>query len=65
VQLEHLPRQRYAARQTPAARPVVEDKAARVAPCSKNLCKEIGNIAHSCGITEPQQLQRWHCRVVQ
>ena len=27
--------------------------------------KEIGVIAHSCGVLEPRQLRRFHCRVVQ
>ncbi len=25
---------------------------------------EIGVIAHSCGVREPRQLRRYHCRVV-
>jgi len=27
--------------------------------------KEIGIIAHSCGVKEPRQLRRYHCRMVQ
>jgi hypothetical protein len=27
--------------------------------------KEIGIIAHSCGVPEPRKLRRFHCRVVQ
>ncbi len=27
--------------------------------------KEIGIIAHSCGVREPRQLKRFHCRIVQ
>ncbi len=27
--------------------------------------KEIGVIAHSCGVREPRQLRRYHCRIVQ
>ena len=44
---------------------VPEDKAKRVARYSKTMRKEIGIIAHSCGVTEPRQLKRFHCRVVQ
>ncbi len=32
---------------------------------SKNMHKEIGIIAHSCGVPEPRRLKRFHCRVVQ
>jgi len=44
---------------------VVEDKAERVKQYSKNMHKEIGIIAHSCGVPEPRRLKRFHCRVVQ
>jgi glutamate synthase domain-containing protein 2 len=44
---------------------VPEDKAERVARYSKSMRKEIGTIAHSCGVPEPSQLQRYHCRIVQ
>ena len=44
---------------------VPEDKAERVYQYSKNMRKEIGIIAHSCGVTEPRGLRRFHCRVVQ
>jgi glutamate synthase domain-containing protein 2 len=44
---------------------VVEDKAERVRHYSENMRKEIGIIAHSCGVREPRQLKRFHCRVVQ
>ncbi len=44
---------------------VVEDKAERVMHYSKNMHKEIGVIAHSCGVPEPRRLKRFHCRVVQ
>ena len=26
---------------------------------------EVGVIAHSCGVTEPRLLKRYHCRIVQ
>ena len=44
---------------------VVADKAERVAQYSKNMHKEIGIIAHSCGVDEPRKLRRFHCRMVQ
>jgi glutamate synthase domain-containing protein 2 len=44
---------------------VVEEKSERVYQYSKNMHKEIGIIAHSCGVREPRQLKRFHCRVVQ
>jgi len=44
---------------------VVADKAERVYHYSKSMHKEIGVIAHSCGVREPRQLKRFHCRVVQ
>lgn len=40
------------------------DKAERVAQYAKNMHKEIGIIAHSCGVAEPRQLRRYHCRTV-
>ena len=44
---------------------VVEDKAERVRQYSLHMRKEIGIIAHSCGVREPRGLKRFHCRVVQ
>ena len=44
---------------------VPEDKAERVRRYSETIRKEIGTIAHSCGVTEPRQLRRYHCRIVQ
>lgn len=40
------------------------DKAERVAHYAEHMHHEIGVIAHSCGVREPRQLQRNHCRVV-
>ncbi len=40
------------------------DKAERVYHYAKTIVKEVGMIAHSCGVTEPRQLQRHHCRIV-
>jgi glutamate synthase domain-containing protein 2 len=44
---------------------VVADKSERVYHYSKNLHKEIGIIAHSCGVPEPRRLKRFHCRITQ
>lgn len=44
---------------------VVVDKAERVRHYSESMHKEIGIIAHSCGVREPRQLKRIHCRIVQ
>ncbi|MFP6796413.1 MAG: FMN-binding glutamate synthase family protein [Pseudomonadales bacterium] len=41
------------------------DKAGRVSEYAQGIRKEVGVIAHSCGVTEPRELQRAHCRVVQ
>ena len=40
------------------------DKAVRVASYAKNMVYEVGIIAHSCGVREPRELQRFHARVV-
>ena len=42
----------------------VTDKAVRVQHFAETMRKEIGVIAHSCGVPEPRQLRRNHCRVV-
>ena len=44
---------------------VVADKAERVRQYSLHMRKEIGIIAHSCGVDEPRKLKRFHCRIVQ
>jgi glutamate synthase domain-containing protein 2 len=44
---------------------VPADKAERVRRYSETMRKEIGIIAHSCGVAEPRQLRRYHCRIVQ
>ena len=44
---------------------VPEDKAKRVARYSRTMRKEVGIIAHSCGVQEPRRLKRFHCRIVQ
>ncbi len=43
---------------------VPEDKAQRVAYFHDNLVKEVETIAHSCGVSEPRQLQRHHARML-
>lgn len=43
---------------------VPEDKAVRVANYIKNMLKEVGIIAHSCGVKEPRELKRYHARCV-
>lgn len=44
---------------------VPENKAKRVQKYSETMRKEIGIIAHSCGVSEPRGLRRFHCRIVQ
>lgn len=39
-------------------------KAVRVANYINNIVKEVGIIAHSCGVKEPRQLRRFHARIV-
>ncbi|MEE8365587.1 MAG: FMN-binding glutamate synthase family protein [Gammaproteobacteria bacterium] len=41
------------------------NKAGRVAYFHDQIEYEVGIIAHSCGVLEPRQLRRFHCRVVQ
>ena len=43
---------------------VPEQKAVRVASYAKNMRKEVGIIAHSCGVPEPRRLRRMHARMV-
>ncbi len=43
---------------------VAEEKAERVRKYSETMHKEVGVIAHSCGVPEPRRLQRFHCRIV-
>ena len=40
------------------------DKAIRVAQYVENLRKEVGAIAHSCGVESPRALRRRHARIV-
>ncbi|HKV65300.1 MAG TPA: FMN-binding glutamate synthase family protein, partial [Rhodanobacteraceae bacterium] len=43
---------------------VVMEKSERVANYARNLMREVGIIAHSCGVDDPRELRRRHCRVV-
>ena len=43
----------------------VGDKTERVYHYATSMRKEVGIIAHSCGVPEPRRLQRFHCRIVQ
>jgi glutamate synthase domain-containing protein 2 len=43
---------------------VPEEKAVRVMHYAKNMVKEVGIIAHSCGVSAPRQLRRHHARMV-
>jgi glutamate synthase domain-containing protein 2 len=43
---------------------VVTDKSERVAHYAQNVMHEVGIIAHSCGVDDPRELDRTHCRVV-
>jgi glutamate synthase domain-containing protein 2 len=42
----------------------VGDKTERVRRYAEAMHKEVGVIAHSCGVSEPRLLRRYHCRVV-
>jgi glutamate synthase domain-containing protein 2 len=42
-----------------------EFKAVRVQHYVKNTLHEVGVIAHACGVREPRELSRHHCRIVQ
>ena len=44
---------------------VPADKAERVRRYQQQIEKEVGIIAHSCGVPEPRRLRRMHCRIVQ
>ena len=40
------------------------DKAERVRRYVENMIKEVGIIAHACGVDDPRRLRREHCRIV-
>ena len=42
---------------------VPREKQYRVADYAKNMEKEVGVIAHSCGVHEPRRLKRYHVRI--
>lgn len=39
-------------------------KANRVANYIKHMVYEVGVISHSCGVKEPRELKRFHCRII-
>lgn len=41
-----------------------DDKAIRVMNYAKNMTKEVGILAHSCGVKSPRELDRRHARIV-
>ena len=41
-----------------------EDKAIRVSNYINNMTHEIGVLAHACGVREPRELMRFHCRMM-
>ncbi len=40
------------------------DKTIRVMHYARNMVHEVGTIAHSCGVTGPRELRRFHARIV-
>ncbi len=40
------------------------DKTIRVMHYAKNMVREVGIIAHSCGVSAPRELRRFHARIV-
>jgi len=40
------------------------DKANRVMHYARNMTSEVCMIAHSCGVTAPRKLRRFHARIV-
>ncbi len=43
----------------------IRDKSLRVMHYAQNIQHEVGTIAHSCGVREPREMERSHCRIVQ
>ena len=43
---------------------VPESKATRVQNYANNIIRELGIIAHSCGVDDPRQLKRYHAHMV-
>ena len=41
------------------------EKSMRIANYAAKLEKEVGVIAHSCGVSNPRAFRRYHCRIVQ
>ncbi len=43
---------------------VATDKAERVYRYATTMHKEVGTVAHSCGVNDPRMLKRHHCRIM-
>jgi len=43
---------------------VATDKAERVYRYATTMHKEVGMVAHSCGVNDPRLLKRFHCRIM-
>ena len=43
---------------------VPAEKSERVMHYAKNISKEVGIIAHSCGVREPRRLKRYHAQII-
>jgi glutamate synthase domain-containing protein 2 len=43
---------------------VATDKAERVYRYASTMHKEVGTVAHSCGVDDPRMLKRHHCRIM-
>ena len=43
---------------------VASEKSVRVMHYAKNIRKEVGMIAHSCGVREPRELKRFHAQLI-
>jgi len=43
---------------------VPEEKSIRVMNYARNMVREVGIIAHSCGVNTPRELRRYHARIV-
>lgn len=41
-----------------------EDKAIRIKNYANNMVREVGVVAHSCGVKEPRELRLFHARIV-
>jgi len=44
---------------------VPAEKSLRVASFANQIVYDVGTIAHSCGVSQPRDLQRHHVRIIQ